>query len=215
MKATVYNLQGELTGTMELPEKVFATPIKTDAVHQVVVAERAASRNPVAHTKRRDDVRGGGRKPWKQKGTGRARAGSIRSPLWRGGGVVFGPRSNRNFSKKINRSQFRSAMASVLSDKIASKSLFIIDKLDLSAVKTRQLTEAISGFRKKLKIESRKVNVVVPDSASMVVLSGRNVPYLNIIPVSKLSPLQLLQANITVVPQDVMSVIEKRYFKTR
>ena len=113
----LYNSKGQQVGQVEISPKVFEVPPVADVIHQVVVAELANARQAIAHTKTRGEVRGGGRKPWKQKGTGNARAGSIRSPLWRKGGVTFGPRSERNFSKKINRSMFRKAVAMVFSQK--------------------------------------------------------------------------------------------------
>ena len=102
-KIKVYNLEGKKTGEMELPPEVFDVKFKDSLVHQVYVAHISNARKTLAHTKTKGEVRGGGKKPWKQKGTGRARHGSIRSPLWKGGGITFGPRSERNFSKKINK----------------------------------------------------------------------------------------------------------------
>ena len=127
MKVDVYNKENEKVGTTDLPDTVFSASWNPDLVHQAVVAQQANSRQTVAHTKDRSDVRGGGRKPWRQKGTGRARHGSIRSPLWKGGGVTFGPRTERRFRKSINTKMRRGALFSTLSRKYQDGEVTIID----------------------------------------------------------------------------------------
>ena len=118
----IYNQKGEKTGKIDIPESIFSLEPNIDLIHQVYVAQQANSRIAIAHTKTRGEVRGGGKKPWKQKGTGRARHGSIRSPIWKGGGVTFGPRSDRNFSKAINKKQRQKALFMVLSSKVNDNS---------------------------------------------------------------------------------------------
>lgn len=144
----VYNVAGEVISTRELPAAVFAVPVNHGLLQLAVVAQRANRRVAVAHTKTRGEVRGGGRKPWRQKGTGRARHGSIRSPLWIGGGVVFGPRSDRNYQRKLNRRARRQALLQSLSAKVASQTLRLVD--DLTPLQGK--TKAAAGLLQKLQL---------------------------------------------------------------
>ena len=139
MKTNIYNKNNELVGTIELDDKIFARKWNPDLVHQVLVAIAANRRQPLAHTKGRSEVSGGGRKPWRQKGTGRARHGSIRSPIWKGGGVTFGPTNERVFVKKINKKMAKAALYAALSKKLNEGELKIIDTLQISQPKTREL----------------------------------------------------------------------------
>ncbi|HTX86514.1 MAG TPA: 50S ribosomal protein L4 [Candidatus Nanoarchaeia archaeon] len=137
MKLNIYNQNGEVKGQKELSDKIFAVKANTVLINEAVTAQLANMRQVLAHTKTRSEVRGGGKKPWRQKGTGRARAGSSRSPLWRGGGIIFGPDSDRNFSKKINKKAKQKAMFMVLSDKAANNALVILEKPVLENFKTK------------------------------------------------------------------------------
>jgi len=139
MKASVYNTKNQVVGEVDLPDQVFDVKWNPDLVHQAIVAIMSNRRRPVAHTKDRSEVRGGGKKPYKQKHTGRARHGSIRSPIWVGGGVTFGPRNDRDFSKKINKKMARLALHSVLSKKLSDGELRVIDSLEISQAKTKEL----------------------------------------------------------------------------
>lgn len=138
MKAEVFNKENKKVETMELPERIFGAEWNPDLVHQVSVIQSANSRQILAHAKGRGEVKGGGRKPWKQKGTGRARHGSIRSPLWKGGGVTFGPTKERIFAKKINKKMKQLALFSVLSKKLKDNELRIIDRFDADVKKTKE-----------------------------------------------------------------------------
>src|SRR3989339_770912 len=131
MKVPVYNQKGETVSEMELPKEILEVSPNPDLVHHVVVAQQANRRQIIAHTKTRGEVRGGGKKPWRQKGTGRARHGSIRSPLWKGGGVTFGPRNDRVYEQDINRKMRRKALMVILSDKARTNTLLIVDALNL------------------------------------------------------------------------------------
>ena len=146
MKASVYNVQGKEVGSVELPETVFGVKKNDSLVRQVVLGMQANARTSVAHTKDRGDVRGGGKKPWKQKGTGRARHGSIRSPLWRGGGTTFGPRKERDYTQKINRKMRAKALAVVLSAKFADGEVLFVDTLSFASPKTAMAKESIKGL---------------------------------------------------------------------
>src|SRR5882762_3877572 len=137
MEAKFYNQKGAEAGTIELPEKVFAAKWRSDLVHQVVESMRSNKRAGTADTKDRGEVRGGGRKPWKQKGTGRARHGSTRSPIWVGGGVTHGPLAEKNYKRKISKKMRAQALFSVLSKKLKDGEIIFIDTLATSAIKTK------------------------------------------------------------------------------
>ncbi len=146
MKVDVYNQKNERISEVDLPDKLFKQKWNADLVHQVASVQIANSRQTLAHAKGRGEVRGGGKKPWKQKGTGRARHGSIRSPLWKGGGATFGPNKERNFSKKINKKMKRLAIFSVLSKKLQDKYLKVLDKFEIENLKTKDLAAALKNL---------------------------------------------------------------------
>lgn len=208
-KAAVYNLQGEKISDQELPSKVFDAAISPAVVHQVAVAEAANARNTVAHAKTRGEVSGGGRKPWKQKGTGRARAGSIRSPLWKGGGVTFGPRSKRNYSKKVNKSQFRSSISMVLSDRLAAGSLHVLKDFSLENPKTKELRVLVNNLKSKLKVKSSKIGIILPKTDKVVLQAARNLKSVVVMDVDKLSVSRLLSLPSIFITADSMPVLEK------
>lgn len=171
-KATVYNQEGAIVGSQDLSEEIFGVKPKMAVIHQVVTAMMANRRQVLAHTKDRGEVRGGGKKPWRQKGTGRARHGSIRSPLWVGGGVTFGPTKERNFKKKINDKMRRKAIFMCLSDRVADKKLILLDEIKLDEIKTKRMVELIGKLREVFygdevdKVDKvNKVNRVVNKSA--------------------------------------------------
>ncbi len=138
MKIDVYNQQNDKVDKVDLPERIFGVEWNPDLVHQALLTQLANSRLPWAHAKGRGEVRGGGKKPWKQKGTGRARHGSIRSPIWKGGGVTFGPLKEKKFAKKINKKMKRLAIFSVLSKKVKDNELKVIDEFKIDAKKTKE-----------------------------------------------------------------------------
>ena len=146
MKIKVYNLAGNETGEISLNEKVFGVKIKPEVVHEVYLAQMGNAREPWAHTKTKGEVRGGGKKPWKQKGTGRARHGSIRSPIWTGGGITFGPLSERNYKSKINKKTRQVATRMCLTDKATGGAMFAIEDFNFSDLKTKNF----AGLVKKL-----------------------------------------------------------------
>lgn len=145
---TVYNQEGKKNGSQDVPEAIFDLKENNSLVHQVYTIKLANSRKTIAHTKDRSEVRGGGRKPWRQKGTGRARHGSIRSPLWVGGGITFGPRNERVFAKKVNKKMRQKAIAIVLSSKARENSIYIIDSLDFSDPKTKYASKLLDAINK-------------------------------------------------------------------
>ncbi|PCI29328.1 50S ribosomal protein L4 [Candidatus Wolfebacteria bacterium] len=148
MEAKVYNQSGKETGKVTLPETVFNLPWNADLVHQVMVGMQANARTPVAHTHDRGEQRGGGKKPWRQKGTGAARHGSRRSPIWRGGGVTFGPRNDKDYSKKINRKMRTKALFTVLSQKLKDNEIIFVDDLKFEAPKTKDAIAVLANLGK-------------------------------------------------------------------
>lgn len=171
MESIIYNTKGEETGKVTLPESVFGQKWNADLVHEVVVSMMSNARANTAHTKDRSEVRGGGRKPWRQKGTGRARHGSRRSPIWRTGGVTFGPRNERNFSKKINKKIKAKALGMVLSKKLEDGEIIFVDTISFPAPKTaeaRGMLKALSVVKGAESLSNKKKNV------ALVVLSARD-----------------------------------------
>lgn len=164
MQVTVYNQEGQQVSTLELSDAVFGVKVNKAVVHQAVVAQQSNARATIGHTKTRGEVRGGGRKPWKQKGTGRARHGSIRSPIWRGGGITFGPRPERNFSLKLNSKTRRQAILMALSDKIVDKNIIILESLKLN----EQKTKAIVAVLKALPLKRGKTMLALPKEAKSI-----------------------------------------------
>ncbi|PIR92673.1 50S ribosomal protein L4, partial [Candidatus Falkowbacteria bacterium CG10_big_fil_rev_8_21_14_0_10_44_15] len=195
MKVKVYNQQAEAVGEQELNPAVFAVPASAALVHQVAVAQTANARQTLAHTKTKAEVRGGGRKPWRQKGTGRARAGSIRSPLWKGGGVTFGPRKDRNFSKKINIKMKRKATLGVLSDRVRSGNLILVDKLELPDAKTKQAAAIIADFLRKVFIADKKTSILImiADKNEPVEIAMRNLAGVSLIKTNNINIVDLLK----------------------
>jgi len=148
MEEKVYDITGRETGKVTLPEEVFGLPWNADLVHQVMVGQLANARTRIAHTKDRSEVRGGGRKPWRQKGTGRARHGSRRSPIWAGGGVTFGPRNEKDYSKKVNKKMRKKALFTVLSGKLKDGEILFIDNISFDKAKTTLAAEVLKGLSK-------------------------------------------------------------------
>ncbi len=147
MQATVYTKEGKKSRDIALPARLFDAKKRADLVHQVVVSQTSSAREPLAHTKTRGEVRGGGKKPWRQKGTGRARHGSIRSPIWVGGGVSHGPRKDKNYERKINRKAKAAALASILSDKARDKEIILVEDFALAG-KTRDGVAIVKALAK-------------------------------------------------------------------
>ena len=153
MKSKIYNQEGKETSTVTLPESIFNVPWNNDLVHQVVISMQANKRLPIAHSKDRSEVKGGGRKPWRQKGTGQARHGSIRSPIWRGGGVTFGPRKEKDYRKRINKKMKARALFIALSKKLKDKEIIFVDTFTFSEPKSAHAKKVlnslsnISGFK--------------------------------------------------------------------
>ena len=171
MDTKIFSQDGKESGKISLPESVFAVNWNSDVVHEVVVSMQSNARAGTAHTKDRSEVRGGGRKPWKQKGTGRARHGSRRSPIWTGGGVTFGPRSEKDYSKKINKNLKAKALAITLSKKLKDGEMIFVDSLSFEAPKTADAKTIVTALAKGTGIEEL---VTKRKNTAVVVLSERN-----------------------------------------
>jgi large subunit ribosomal protein L4 len=214
MKVDLYNQQGEKIGTALLPKELFDVPLNPDLVHQVVVSQMGNRRKVIAHTKGRGEVKGGGRKPWRQKGTGRARHGSIRSPLWRGGGVAFGPTKEKVFKKEIPKKMKRKALFMVLSAKAKNNLLIILDNLKMEKPKTKQLAELIENW--KLKIENFKagsVLIALPSADKNIILAARNLAHAKTLQAKDLNALDLLSSKYVVMPKDAIKVVKETFIK--
>lgn len=215
METKIYNIQGKETGTIQLPESIFGLPWNADLVHQVVVSMQANARPSVAHTKDRGEVRGGGKKPWQQKGTGRARHGSSRSPIWKGGGVTHGPRSEKVFARKINRSMSQKALLVALSRKHKDGEVIFIDSLEMQMPKASAAKGVLSALSKNFSGLTKRQN------AALVVLPTRNVPTLKsfrnfgniaVEEVRNLNPLSVLSAKYVLIasPKDAIDMLSKK-----
>lgn len=223
IKVNVYNIKAEKVGEAELNPIIFEIPVKKEVIAQALIAQMANSRNILAHTKGRAEVRGGGRKPWEQKGTGRARHGSIRSPLWIGGGVTFGPTNERNFAVKINRKVKKKALNMVLSDKALNGRLILLDVLKLEEAKTKKMKEILDSLKIIIKLEakgnenafvsdkSRKILMLYTDKAENLIKAGRNIEKLKIIGVNNLNIRDLLGYEYVIMEKAGLDVIEKLY----
>ena len=208
MKVDVYNEKGEVTGSTVLPKEIFEVPLNSDLVHQVLISQTANKRQVSAHTKDRSEVRGGGRKPWQQKGTGRARAGSIRSPLWKGGGVTFGPRNDKNYEKNIPTKMRRKALFMVLSEKAKNNLLVVLDKLEMEKPKTKIMAEMI----KKLPGGTESRLVLVNDGKNTF-LSARNIKKTGVREARNLNVVDLMNYKYLLVSKDGIKSIEKTFLK--
>lgn len=200
----VININNEKVGEIALSDALFGGEVKTHLMHEVVVAQQAAKRQGTHAVKNRSAVSGGGSKPWRQKGTGRARAGTSRSPLWRKGGVIFGPQP-RSYEKKVNKKVRKLALVSALTDKARSKSIVVFDSFALEAPKTK----LAHGILQKCSLD-RKVLFVVGDYDAPQVLALRNLPYVKIIRPEGLNVYDVVNSNALVFEQSVASLIEKR-----
>ncbi len=214
MKYKVYNQKGENAGTILLPKEVFEVEMNNDLVHQVVVSQTANRRKVIANTKDRKQVSGGGRKPWRQKGTGRARHGSIRSPIWKGGGVTFGPTKQRVFKKKIPQKMKRKSLFMVLSAKAKNKSLFVLDKLTIEKPKTKQAVGLIKDLRANIKdFKTGTILITLPKNDKSIILSVRNMVRVEVKQAKDLNALDLLSFKYLIMPKESVKVIKETFIK--
>lgn len=206
MKVDIFDKQNNKMGEADLPERIFGVKWNSDLVHQVLTAQMANSRIPWAHTKDRGEVSGGGKKPWKQKGTGRARHGSIRSPLWVGGGVAFGPTKERNYAKKINAKMKRLAIFSVLSKKIKDNELKIVDSLKIENGKTKKSAEILKRI-----IDKAGILVILSSANKSANKTFSNIKNVGVLSPQSLNVYDLLKKKNIVLEKEAVSEIENHY----
>lgn len=209
MKISTYDQEGKEVGQTLLPKEIFGLEVNQDLIHQVVVSQMANRRQVSAHTKGRGEVSGGGRKPWRQKGTGRARHGSTRSPIWRHGGVSFGPTKNRDFKKKINKKIKRLALSMVLSAKAQNNFLVVLDTLKLEKVKTKIVAEIL----KKLPCKQESVLIALPGVDKNVILAARNIAQAKVVQIKDLNALDLLNFKYLLIPKDSIKILKETLIK--
>jgi large subunit ribosomal protein L4 len=214
MEAKIYNQKGSEAGTINLPVKVFAAKWRSDLVHQVVEGMRSNKRAGTADTKNRGEVRGGGRKPWKQKGTGRARHGSSRSPIWVGGGVTHGPLAEKNYKRKVSKKMRAQALFSVLSKKLKDNEILFVDSLSLPEIKTKKAVEVMNnlakagGFKSLITSKSKKPKVLTALSGrnEKAEKSFRNIPTLEIVFLKNLNPMDILNHQYLLIENPIESI---------
>jgi large subunit ribosomal protein L4 len=205
-KAPRYNIEGKQTGDVELNAAHFGVNVNQALVHEVTVAQQANARHPIAHTKTRGEIRGGGKKPWKQKGTGRSRHGSTRSPIWVGGGITFGPRNVRNFGVKVNRKAKQKAFFMVLSDKVAHGKFLLVDRFAPANIKTKEL----AAFLKKLPIGSTVLYVAAASRPELVRMA-RNLNNVFVVTANAVSLVDVLRSKTVIFEDDAIPAFEKVY----
>ena len=204
-KVSVYNMEGKEVGNIDLNDAVFGAKINEHLVHMAVLQQLADNRQGTQKAKTRAEVSGGGRKPWRQKGTGHARQGSIRAPQWKGGGVVFAP-VPRDYSFKMNKKEKQAALKSVLSDKVAGGNLIVVDELKFDEIKTKKFAEVMNNLK-----ATRKALVVLADNDQNVVLSARNLAEANTTLTNTLNVYDIVNARTLVLTKDAVAKIEEVY----
>ena len=203
-KVSVYNMEGKEVGTIELNDAVFGVEVNEHLVHMAVVQQLANNRQGTQKAKTRSEVSGGGRKPWRQKGTGHARQGSTRSPQWTGGGVVFAP-APRDYYFKINKKEKRAALKSVLTSRVLDNKLIVVDELKFDEIKTKKFQAVMDNLKVK------KALVVIADNDEKVTMSARNIPTVKTALVNSINVYDILKGDTLVLTRDAVAKIEEVY----
>jgi large subunit ribosomal protein L4 len=218
MKLNIYNQEGEAKGQKEVSDAIFAVKANPGLINEAITAQMANMRTVLAHTKTRSEVRGGGKKPWRQKGTGRARVGSNRSPLWIGGGIIFGPNADRNFSKKINKKAKRKAMFMVLSDRAANNGLAILEKLSLADYKTKVMNEILNNLENKVfnvfkAVDDKKKSTSAKATKAKARTTGRNILFINDATDDKVNNSGRNLAGVKIINSDNINIVDLLNYK--
>ena len=201
---SVYNIEGKEVGSIELNDAVFGVEVNEHLVHMAVVQQLANNRQGTQKAKTRSEVSGGGRKPWRQKGTGHARQGSTRSPQWTGGGVVFAP-VPRDYSFKINKKEKRAALKSVLTSRVLDNKLIVVDELKFDEIKTKKFQAVMDNLKVK------KALVVIADNDEKITMSARNIPTVKTALVNSINVYDILKGDTLVLTKDAVAKIEEVY----
>ena len=201
---SVYNMEGAQVGTIELSDSIFAVPVNEHLIHQAVVAQLANKRQGTQSAKTRSEVRGGGRKPWRQKGTGHARQGSIRAPQWTGGGVVFAP-VPRDYTMKMNKKERRAALKSALTSKVQDNKFVVVDSLTMAEPKTKEMQKVLSNLK------AEKALVVIAADDKNIALSTRNIADVQLSTVNSINVYDVMKHQTVVVTKDAVASIEEVY----
>lgn len=200
----IYNMEGNEVGSLELNDAVFGVEVNDHLVHMAVVQQLANNRQGTQKAKTRSEVRGGGRKPWRQKGTGHARQGSIRAPQWKGGGVVFAP-VPRSYSFKLNKKEKRAALKSALTSRVNESKLIVLDELKLDEIKTKKFREVLNNLK------VNKALVIINENDKNVVMSARNIPTVKTALTNTINVYDILKYDTVVVTKDAVATIEEVY----
>ena len=203
-KVSVYNIEGKVVGDMELNDAVFGVEVNEHLVHMAVVSQLANNRQGTQSAKTRAEVRGGGRKPWRQKGTGHARQGSTRAPHWTGGGVVFAPKP-RDYSFKMNKKEKNIALKSALSSRVAEDKIIVLDSIAFEEIKTKNMVAVLDNLK------VNKALVVLNDNDQNVVLSARNIPNVKTASTNTINVYDILKYDQLIVTKDAVATIEEVY----
>lgn len=221
METTIYNTKGKEAGKIQLAESVFGLPWNADLVHQVVVSMESIARTNVAHTKNRGEVSGGGKKPWQQKGTGRARHGSIRSPIWVGGGITHGPRNDKSYDKKVNKKMKAKALYTILSAKFKKGQIIFVDDLTLKAPKAKDALATLSalskvtGFSDLLSKKRNSAYIALSSKDVATEKSFRNFGNFTVDEIRNINPVDLMKYKYVVIsnPEAGLPVISQKLQK--
>lgn len=215
MKTELYNIKNERIGTVELPDRVFGVKWNPDLVHQALRVQLNNKRDKIAHTKDRSEVRGGGKKPWRQKGTGRARHGSIRSPLWKGGGTTHGPNKKRDYTLKINKKMKQLAIFSVLSRRFKDGEIKAIESLSVPEAKTKflsQLLNVVLNNKSKAKLNT----LLIPSIENKdIYKAGRNLEKVRALSAKSLNVRDLLKYKNILIDKEALEIIDKHYHEVK
>ncbi len=203
-KVSVYNIEGKVVGDMELNDAVFGVEVNEHLVHMAVVSQLANNRQGTQSAKTRSDVSGGGRKPWRQKGTGHARQGSTRAPQWTGGGVVFAPKP-RDYSFKMNKKEKNLALKSALTSRVAEDKIIVLDSIKFEEIKTKNMVAVLDNLK------VNKALVVLNDNDQNVVLSARNIPNVKTASTNTINVYDILKYDKLIVTKDAVATIEEVY----
>lgn len=211
MKIAVYNQKGEESGTAQLPKEIFEVEMNQNLVHQVITTLSSNKRQRIAHTKNRGEVSGGGKKPWRQKGTGRARHGSNRSPIWIGGGTTFGPRNERNFKKVLPKKMRRKALFMILSEKLKDKEITVLDKIAIKDIRTKEMNEILT----RLPLEKGSNLIVLPEADKNIILSSRNIRKTATVQAKDINCLQILTYKNFILLKDSIKVLKDTFLVSK